>query len=121
MRGSAPYVFSIDTDNLIAYLETSAIGRKAFIRMCDYAFLVDYSDQCTNASILPGSLDTKRFHVLFGNVICVGVEGFQHSFYAGLNEFARFHFVDIVCVYLLEKCGKNVEAFGDVEVLFSGP
>src|SRR5690606_33786278 len=114
-----PDTLSIDGDDLVTDFQASFMSRVAFVWICDYDFVIHNSDQRTDASVLSGRADPKRFDFVFRNKIGVGIQRCQHAVDSFTDELLRIYFINIVGIYFLEERGENIQASGNVEVLFS--
>src|SRR5690349_14008952 len=88
--------------------------------MSDDSLLVDLTYQSTNASVLTGSLNAKRFKLFFRNVVCIRIERLQHTSDSPVDEFLWINLIDIVCIHFFKQSREDVEALGDLEILFGG-
>src|SRR5690606_7212295 len=86
--------------------------------MSDNRFLVDDSDKCANATVLPGGCDPKRLQLIFRDIIRIRIERFKHRVDAFPHEFLRFNLIYIIRIYFLEKGRVNIEALRNVKVFF---
>ncbi len=106
---------------MIADPDTRLKGRETFVRLGDDRLFVDNTDYGTDARILSCRLNAEGLQVLFRNIVGVGIKRFEHAVDASVNQLSGIHFIHIVGIDLFKKSSKNIKAFGNVEIPFSGP
>src|SRR5690606_3275762 len=96
-------------------------GRKVLVGVGDYCLIVYNADQRPDTAVLSGSSNSKRFDLIFGNIISVGIQGFEHGIDSLMDELFGIYLIHVIRIYFFKEGGENIKALCNVEIFFNRP
>src|SRR5690606_12931557 len=100
----------------VSDLKTAELCRKPLHDHRDYRSVPDVARNGADATVLPGVHGAEVFDLIFGDVVRIRIQRFQHSVDAGADERVRIDVVDVEGIHFTKQRREDVEIAGDLEI-----